>query len=92
MIDQIMARLRRPARWFARHRVEVADVLPDTDAPALDGPGGRVVLRPSGTEPKLKAYVQVIVPDGSRPAARRRWRSCGSERSRGPKLGCEPSE
>ena len=43
----------------------------------LRGEGMRVVVRPSGTEPKLKAYVEVVVPvDASVAEAR----SAGSER------------
>ena len=34
--------------------------LPPTDAVILRGSGLRVVVRPSGTEPKLKAYVEVV--------------------------------
>ena len=38
----------------------------------LSWPSGRVVVRPSGTEPKLKAYLEVVVADGSREEATRR--------------------
>jgi phosphomannomutase len=55
--------------------VTAEDLLPRTDGVRLTGDGMRVVIRPSGTEPKLKAYLEVVEPvDGAAglPAARER--------------------
>jgi phosphomannomutase len=49
--------------------------LPPTDALILRLDGGRVVLRPSGTEPKLKVYLEVTEPAGPGPLADARHRA-----------------
>jgi phosphomannomutase len=36
--------------------------LPPTDGVALRGDGVRLIVRPSGTEPKLKCYAEAVVP------------------------------
>lgn len=40
--------------------------LPGTDAVRLGLAGGRVIVRPSGTEPKVKCYVEIIDDDRAR--------------------------
>ncbi|MBM7805853.1 phosphomannomutase [Geodermatophilus bullaregiensis] len=66
LISGAMARLRAapPSRLLGRE-VTAADLLhedPPVDAVRLLGDGVRVVVRPSGTEPKLKAYLETVVP------------------------------
>jgi len=71
LIAGAMARLRkRPPTALAGSPVQQADDLSrgSEDLPATDGlryllaDGGRVVVRPSGTEPKLKCYLEVVEP------------------------------
>jgi len=53
--------------------VEAYDLLPRTDAVVLHGADVRAVVRPSGTEPKLKCYLEVVAAVQGRaalPAAR----------------------
>ncbi len=59
----VLDRLRTdPPADLAGVAVAVDDLAPETDAVRLRGDGLRVVLRPSGTEPKLKAYLEVTTP------------------------------
>ncbi|GAA0229842.1 phospho-sugar mutase [Cryptosporangium japonicum] len=66
-IAALMARMRSapPSSLLGRAVTEVHDRLPDADVLTLRAPGVRVVVRPSGTEPKLKAYLEVVVPVSS---------------------------
>jgi len=67
-IDEMMKRLREaPPSELAGEAVQTSDLLtagklPPTDAVMLSGKTVRVVVRPSGTEPKLKCYLEARRP------------------------------
>ena len=62
IISTTMANLRRnPPEEFAGSQLEANDLLSaenPTDALVVSGGGSKLIFRPSGTEPKLKCYVQ----------------------------------
>ncbi|SCG65745.1 phospho-sugar mutase [Micromonospora coxensis] len=76
VIADAMARIRaaRPGALLGQPVTEAQDLLPASDVVILRTAAARVVIRPSGTEPKLKAYLEVVEPvaDGDVPSARTR--------------------
>jgi len=75
-IGAAMGRARRepPATLLGAPVTAVDDLLPENDVLTIRTAAARVVIRPSGTEPKLKAYLEVVEPvaDGDVTAARTR--------------------
>lgn len=79
-ITDAMARLRGdlPTSLLDEAIVEHTDLAPRADVITLRTNGARVVVRPSGTEPKLKAYLEVIEPVADHDVAAARERAAAS--------------
>ncbi len=69
----VMTRLRAsPPRRIAGIEVGIEDLQPRTDALICTGRGVRIAVRPSGTEPKIKGYIEIrLTPTDDLNAARR---------------------
>ncbi|HEV8571008.1 MAG TPA: phospho-sugar mutase [Actinoplanes sp.] len=75
-IARAMARVRDqpPATLLGAAVTRIEDRMPEADVLTFHTASARVVIRPSGTEPKLKAYLEVVEPvaDGDVPPTRTR--------------------
>ncbi|GAA0597032.1 phospho-sugar mutase [Kutzneria viridogrisea] len=76
-IGSLMSELRAdPPAQLGSVTVTAEDLRPRADVLALRGAGVRVLIRPSGTEPKVKAYLEVVQPvTGELGAAREQARA-----------------
>ncbi|MCW2492960.1 MAG: phosphomannomutase [Frankiales bacterium] len=80
LISDAMARVRtRPPATLLGRPVTVIDLAPDNDVLILRFEHGRVVVRPSGTEPKCKAYLELVIPEGAPEVASKCMAALSSE-------------
>jgi phosphomannomutase len=82
-ISAAMARLRAapPAALLDDPVTGIEDRMPEADVVTLRTGTARVVVRPSGTEPKLKAYLEVVEPVGGGDVAGARERASAGVRA-----------
>jgi phosphomannomutase len=68
---QVMTLLRAdpPVEFGGEAVVGMVDLTPAADVLIFRLPGARVVLRPSGTEPKTKCYIEIVEPLAGRSLA-----------------------
>jgi len=82
----VMSRLRAdpPAELGGQPVIDLTDLaatpragMPTADVLIFRLTGARVVIRPSGTEPKIKCYIEISEPPGSQPLPRAREAAAG---------------
>jgi phosphomannomutase len=80
LITAAMKRLRAhpPISMLDEPVTAIVDLAPDADVVTVHTANTRVVVRPSGTEPKLKAYLEVVEPVGPTGVAAARERAAAS--------------
>jgi len=71
-------RAKTPTTLLGEAVTSVEDLLPAADVLILRTASARVVVRPSGTEPKLKAYLEVVEPVSGGAVADARERASAS--------------
>jgi len=81
VISRLMADLRAapPHELLGETVSTVDDLAPDADVIRLVAKNVRVVVRPSGTEPKAKAYIEVCSPPCPAGASAEQWQKMCSE-------------
>jgi phosphomannomutase len=82
-ITRAMARVRGgpPVTLLGAEVTSVEDRMPEADVLTFRTGSARVVIRPSGTEPKLKAYLEMVEPVAEGDVATARTRAATALRS-----------